>query len=87
MSAKDTAVIVKHDEILHGHPAFRGTRLQAEILFENLADGYSLDEIIEQFPTLDREEARQALLQACEALKRSAPDVTRDEEAPRAGVL
>lgn len=87
MSANDAAVIVKHEEILGGHPAFRGTRLHAEILFENLADGYSLDEIIENFPTLDRDEARKALLQACEALKQSAPNVTHDEETPRARVL
>jgi uncharacterized protein (DUF433 family) len=33
---------------------FRNTRVPLEALFDNLADGMSLDEIIDDFPTLDR---------------------------------
>ena len=33
---------------------FRGTRVPVEVLFDNLADGLPLDEIIESYPTLDR---------------------------------
>jgi len=82
-------VIVSHKRILGGRPIFRGTRVQAEILFENLADGYSIDDVLEEFPTLDREDIRKALLQACEALKQSAPDVTqaREPSLARARVL
>jgi uncharacterized protein (DUF433 family) len=69
-------VAVKHEHILGGRPTFRGTRVQIETLFENLAEGYSLDEIIENFPTLDREDMRLALFQACELLKKAAPDTT-----------
>jgi uncharacterized protein (DUF433 family) len=80
-------VIVKHGRILGGRPIFRGTRVQAEILFENLADGYSIDEIAAEFPTLDRNDLRTALLQACELIKEAAPDITPEVEgAARAGI-
>lgn len=76
MSASEESVVVRHERILGGRPVFRGTRVQVELLFENLADGYSVDEIIENFPTLDRDDLRAALRQACDVLKRSATDVT-----------
>ena len=74
-SASSDPVIVRQSGVLGGRPTFRGTRVQAEILFENLAEGYSIDEIIENFPTLDRNEVRLALTQACDALMRAAPEV------------
>jgi uncharacterized protein (DUF433 family) len=88
-SAVRNPVIVRHASILGGRPAFRGTRVQAEILFENLAEGYSIDDILAEFPTLDRDDVREALLQACEAMKQAAPDVTDDgvPAAARARVL
>ena len=90
MADKTESVVIRNDRILGGRPIFRGTRVQVEILFENLADGYSLDEIIENFPTLEREDLRAALMQACEALKRSAPAFPHEdhpEAAAHAGVL
>lgn len=47
-------LIVSTPGILGGRPVFRGTRVPVEVLFENLADGMSLDEILDDFPTLDR---------------------------------
>jgi uncharacterized protein (DUF433 family) len=40
--------------VMGGRRVFRGTRVPIEALFENLADGMSLDEILVQFQTLDR---------------------------------
>ncbi len=51
-------------EILGGTPVFTGTRVPIAVLFENLADGLSLEEILESYPTLRREQAIEALLQA-----------------------
>ena len=39
-------VIVRDPEILGGRPVFRGTRVPVEVLFENLEDGLSINEII-----------------------------------------
>lgn len=69
-------VIIRDPGVLGGRPVFRGTRVQAEILFENLADGCTVAELVESFPTLDAAELRLALRQACEALKSAAPDIT-----------
>jgi uncharacterized protein (DUF433 family) len=74
--ASGEPVVVRNDNILGGRPVFRGTRVQAEILFENLAEGYSIDDLLAEFPTLDRGDLQAALLQACELLKAQAPDVT-----------
>ncbi|TXM93886.1 DUF433 domain-containing protein [Methylobacterium sp. WL116] len=80
MPIREEPVVVRNSRILGGRPIFRGTRVQVEMLFENLAEGYSVDEIIESFPTLDKDDLRAVLLQACEALKRSAPDITPEHE-------
>jgi uncharacterized protein (DUF433 family) len=55
---KDLGRIVTSDpQILAGRPVFRGTRVPIEILFENLADGMSLDEILLEYPTIARDDA------------------------------
>ena len=48
-------------DILGGTPVFSGTRVPLAVLFENLADGLSLEEILESYPTLKREQAVEAL--------------------------
>ena len=49
--------ITSDPEILSGTPVFAGTRLPVAVLFKNLADGLSLDEIIDSYPTLTRANA------------------------------
>jgi uncharacterized protein (DUF433 family) len=49
-------LIVATPDVMGGRPVFRNTRVPVEVLFENLADGLSLDEILEAYPTLDRED-------------------------------
>jgi uncharacterized protein (DUF433 family) len=44
-------------EILGGTPVFRGTRVPVETLMEWLDDGCSLDEFLENFPTVTRDQA------------------------------
>ena len=41
----------------HGGPVFRGTRVPVQSLFEYLEDNMSLDEFLECFPTVRREDA------------------------------
>lgn len=71
---QDGPIVVRNAAVLGGRPTFRGTRVQAEILFENLAEGYSLGEIIESFPTLDRDDLMRAIRQAGEMIIRAAPE-------------
>jgi uncharacterized protein (DUF433 family) len=55
-AVKMAAVLVSRDpDILGGTPVFKGTRVPVAVLFENLGDGKSLDEILISYPTLSRE--------------------------------
>ena len=47
--------------VVSGALVFRGTRIPVDALFENLACGSSLDEIIEDFPAIGRERAELAI--------------------------
>jgi uncharacterized protein (DUF433 family) len=62
------SVIVRDPDIMGGRPVFRGTRVPVEVLFENLEDGLSIDEIVQSYPSLNKpdvvaclEEARLAV--------------------------
>jgi uncharacterized protein (DUF433 family) len=48
-------------EILHGTPVFKGTRVPIDTLFDYLATGESLDEFLEDFPSVKREQAEMAI--------------------------
>ena len=60
----EAQLVTTDPEILGGTPVFAGTRVPVAVLFENLADGLSLEEILESYPTLKREQAIEALQQA-----------------------
>ena len=51
-----------------GRLVFRGTRVPVEVLFENLADGMSLDEILDAYPALNRKDAVTAIEMACDTV-------------------
>lgn len=44
-------------EIMSGVPVFSGTRVPVSALLDNLEVGVSLDEFLENFPTVTREQA------------------------------
>jgi uncharacterized protein (DUF433 family) len=62
-------VIVRDPEILGRRPVFRGTRVPVEVLFENLEAGLSIDEIIEAYPSLNREDVIACREGACARVK------------------
>lgn len=47
--------------IMSGAAVFRGTRVPVETIFDYLADGYTLDEFLDNFPTVTHEDAVQVL--------------------------
>jgi uncharacterized protein (DUF433 family) len=64
-----TAEIIERDpEILGGTPVFRGTRVPIQTLFDYLEGGDTLDEFLDDFPTVTREQALQLLESAKEQL-------------------
>ena len=60
-------------EIMSGAMVFRGTRVPVAALWDNLAAGLSLDEFLENFPTVQREQAVQVLEYSKNNLARLRP--------------
>ena len=60
MSSKG-AVVHSDPDILGGMPVFVGTRVPVKSLFDHLEAGDSLDEFLESFPSVRREQAVAAL--------------------------
>ena len=54
-------LITVDPDILGGTPVFKGTRVPVRTLFEYLENDYSLEEILECFPSLSREAVRKVL--------------------------
>ena len=52
---KDVPITVD-PEIMSGAPVFTGTRVPVSALLDNLEAGVSLDEFLENFPTVTREQ-------------------------------
>jgi uncharacterized protein (DUF433 family) len=53
--------IIKDHDILGGEPVFRGTRVPFKILIDYLEGGDTLDQFLEQYPTVSRELAIAAI--------------------------
>jgi uncharacterized protein (DUF433 family) len=58
-------------EVMGGRLVFRGTRIPVEVLFDNLADGMSLDDILDAYPGLPRDSAVAAIELACSAIQQA----------------
>ncbi len=54
-------VITKNPDVLGGTPVFRGTRVPFQSLLDYLEAGQTLDEFLDDFPTVTRDAAVQAL--------------------------
>jgi uncharacterized protein (DUF433 family) len=64
MAADSHSVIIRDPEILGGEPVFRGTRVPFKTLLDYLEGGDTLDEFLEQYPGVGREQAIAALEEA-----------------------
>jgi len=50
-------IITIDNDILGGQPVFKGTRVPVESLFDHLEAGVPLDEFLDDFPTVSKEQA------------------------------
>ena len=60
--------VIKDIDILGGEPVFRGTRVPFKILIEYLEGGETLDQFLEQYPSVSRELAVAAIEEARSSL-------------------
>jgi len=61
-------LIDRNPDILGGTPVFSGTRVPVRILMEHLEAGDRLDEFLDDYPTVTREQAVELLARATTAL-------------------
>ena len=55
---KDQGVVVHRDpDILGGTPVFVGTRVPVKVLLDYLAGGHTLNDFLDDFPTVSRVQA------------------------------
>lgn len=72
MGAWETCPAVERDpQKVSGAWVFRGTRVPVYAFFENLRDGVTIDQFLQWFPGVDREQLQSVLEYESRSLKRS----------------
>ena len=66
--ASVNGVITRDPEILGGTPVFLGTRVPFQALLDYIEGGETLDEFLDDFPTVTREAAVEAMEHAKEVI-------------------
>jgi uncharacterized protein (DUF433 family) len=51
-----SSVVSQDPEILGGEPVFTGTRVPVKSLFDHFEAGYSIEQFLERFPSVKREQ-------------------------------
>ena len=64
----ETPLIQRSENILGGTPVFAGTRVPVKTLFDYLEEGETLDEFLDDFPAVSKEQAISVLEKMKEAL-------------------
>ncbi len=64
----DGSVVHRDPEIMSGVPVFVGTRVPVQTLVDYLEGGYSVDEFLDSFPSVRRDQVNAFLEQATQAL-------------------
>ncbi|HZP01064.1 MAG TPA: DUF433 domain-containing protein [Terriglobia bacterium] len=65
--------MVRDPKICGGQPVFKGTRVTLRTVLASLAEGDSIQKIIEAFPTLKPEDLRAAIAFAAASAKEDLP--------------
>jgi len=69
MSAEVEAQIIRRSpDVMSGAPVFAGTRVPVQTLIDYLAGGHPLDDFLDDFPTVRREQALELLRRVKELL-------------------
>jgi uncharacterized protein (DUF433 family) len=59
----ETSVVSRSPEVMSGAAVFAGTRVPAQSLLDYLAGGHTLEEFLDDFPTVKREQAVKLLME------------------------
>jgi uncharacterized protein (DUF433 family) len=64
--------VTRSPDVMSGAWVFKGTRLTVATIFDNLDDGMTIDEILEQFPSATRKQVHAVLAFASHSLETAA---------------
>jgi uncharacterized protein (DUF433 family) len=67
------SIVLTDPEIMSGEPCFAGTRVPVRTLLDYIEGGDSLDEFLEDFPTVARRQAIAFLEQSADAMLATIP--------------
>jgi uncharacterized protein (DUF433 family) len=58
--------ITTDPNVCHGKACIRGTRVMVSVILDNLAAGVSVEEILQSYPSLSRDDVQAAIAYAAE---------------------
>ncbi len=67
--AKPRPRIITNPDLMVGKPTIEGTRITVEFVLEELAGGRTIEQLIDAYPPLTREEIEAALEYAADAVR------------------
>ena len=67
----EAQIISRSSDVMSGAPVFAGTRVPVQTIIDYLAGGHPLDEFLDDFPTVRREQALELLQRVKEMLARA----------------
>ena len=63
------SVLSSHPDVVGGALCFAGTRVPVTVLLDNLAEGIGIDEFLEEYPSVGRDQVSAVLEFQAEALR------------------
>ncbi len=67
-----SAKIIADPNILVGKPIIAGTRISVQLVLEKIRDGWTIEDLLDDYPHLTREQIVTALAYAADAMSASA---------------
>lgn len=64
----DHLLIERNPNVMLGKPIIKGTRITVELLMRKLADGFTVDDILEMYPHLSLEQVQAAFAYAADKI-------------------
>lgn len=68
MTDDASSLITTDPAILGGKPVIAGTRISVQLILEKLRDGWSIEDLLEDYPHLTREQIIAAITYAASAM-------------------
>lgn len=67
-----SARIITDPNILAGKPIIAGTRISAQLILEKIRDGWTIEDLLDDYPHLTRDQIVSALAYAADVMSASA---------------